>query len=311
MGTVYREFTTTPANLVADLRTNILLSTDWSQPNASLPGLVKTVTGRGATIAVDFNAVAPTVQVGTFDVFASHDGTTAGPSVRKFLRYKRVSSGTTATVNLHVVLSAGRDHLFVSIEGPWTNEANTDSGNYGSIRNYLAISEITSYFDLAADPAPCVGVVGRQINGGPSWTNGSYDIYVSRNRANNQSWVKGKVLSLDPVVAASFGGTMLNGNRQTVSDGNYYLSPYVVAEDADGFRGRLGKLFMAGWNNQSYNDIPPPPQGQIVTYGGEQYRLIAANKSDATEDCYDALGIIANGSGGAYANSPVVAVPYA
>ena len=50
MAFAYSVFDTTPANLVADLKTKILLSSDWSNPSGNV---VKCTTPLGGVMAID------------------------------------------------------------------------------------------------------------------------------------------------------------------------------------------------------------------------------------------------------------------
>lgn len=310
MATAYTEFNCLGTDLLTTLRTAILASSDWARPNAAgKPDLYKATTTRGAQMAVDLNAVALTTQAATLDVFHSHDGTTGVSAARRYLRMKENAVGTLAANTYHGVVSAGKEHLFLSIEGPRASEANTDSTIYGSPRNYLAISDLVPYF--AGDVIPAVIHTANIVNGVSSSVNNSHLAFASRDGLDSQYHSAGHLYTLD-FPAGNAGDHYNNQMLASLDSNNLYLAPYVFFDSNQGIRGRLSSLFYAGYNFANIYDAPVPPVGQVVTYGGKQYKLLAVCKgaSSSATTSYAGLGAVANNSSLSH-YSPVVAVPYA
>lgn len=381
----YVEFDTTSQNLFADLRTQILTSTDWARltpdttllvtsgataaaatslPFASTTGsgltvgsvimiddganreyraitaitattitvaaltyahasgtpirwgseLYKATTTRGAQMVIDLNDAVLTATGGglTAAVYQAHDGTNAGtPStngVGKSQRYLywRTNAGA-ATHPLHVVLSVGKEHFFLSVEGPRGGETGTLNAQYGSLKNYIFLCDIVPY-DVG-DTVPVVFAGGQSTN---TWdgafTNFSHVGHVSRNLANTGNWAPARLATLD-FPKGGWGDT-INYQRQRQADNKFILSPYVVFLEDTGMRGRLSSFFYAGWNWPDNNyEVPPPPVGTKVEYQGNWYKLLAVNKSDGARHCWAQLGAASQASGTLYARSPIVAVP--
>lgn len=309
MAVAYSEFTTTGANLLADLRTAILASSDWTRLNAAgRPDTYSCTTTRGAQMNFDLNDVAPNTQVMTIGVYSSYDGTTLGSKVQRWLYYKRVASGTFATNVYRCWVSVGKEHVFIAIEGPRPGDTGggQDTAN-GSYRNYFFMNDLVPYFDASIDPNPTIVVGGQQNNTiDATGTNLSHKVWVPKN-IHNVAWSSGNLNTLDwpRVGSASF------YNPQRVSpDGNYYMAPYVLFDDQDGIRGRLASFFFAGLTaNQDIVNRLSAPVNDVVTYAGQKYKLLAVNRTDGnnSNDAWGAFGEASNRSNLLY--SVVVGVP--
>lgn len=307
MATIYSEFTSNGTNLLADIRTAILTSTDWSRPNAgSLPNLLKCTTTRGADMIIRLDEAAITQQRMVVSAFRTHDGTTGVDKVVRYLKYKSASTGTLATMPIRCVVSAGKEHLFISVEGPRPGEDGSDHAQYGSVRNYVFFSDVVPYFESPDDVNPCVAFGGGRTgdNQGADWVNGSMTLALSRTRTGTEPWSTSRLAMLDVPQMVGFYPIQ----RQT-ANGTTYLSPFVVFEDRDGIRGRLSSFFFGGWNFSDQYDSPLLSVGSKVTYNGSPYRLLGVSKGNGSERGYDAFGGINNSSGGLQYRSPVVAVP--
>ena len=302
MADTYAEFTSTPASLVADLRAAILASSDWGQPNAgSAPNLVSATTTRGVQMAVDLSDVSPTTQVAVFGVYRSHNGTVGADKAQKRVWYKRVSAGALDTVMLAVTVSAGKEHLFVSIEGPRQGQSFADSASFGSVRGTFFICDLLPYFPVE-DTSPVVVV-------GANHAAVAFDQFVDPMVYTfnaTQGYRNAKLCTLNPA-SLTYSGMNRNGR-----DNDLYLSPYVVSEDREGMRGRLNKIFFAGYNFYDSTEAPVVPQNSRVVFGAAAYRIMAAYKSDGANVANVAgpLGYIANLNGvSQFYRSPLVAVP--
>jgi hypothetical protein len=306
MATAYSGFDTTPANVVADIKTHILNSTDWSNPAGSR---VVATTTAGADMVVDLADAAATAAYMTLGIYRT---AALADKVTRYINW-RASGGATSDT-LHVICSAGKDHLFFSIEGPRGGETNAVDATYGSRKMSFFLGAISAYF--SADTIAAVCLVAMTANNA-----GNADTcWVSRNQANTASWVPARLATLTPpVVGITSGNNTPNiaAVQRVASSGNTYLFPYVVFEDDAGIRGRLTKLHFAGGsidgNSNSVND-PVPNQGSLLTYSSDTYILLASNKASNTVvsgGICQPYGQANNDS--APANvwvSPVVAVPY-
>jgi hypothetical protein len=302
MATTYAEFTSTPATLVADLRAAILASSDWAQPNAGgAPNLVAATTTRGVQMAVDLSDVTPTTQVAVFGVYRSHNGTVGVDKVQKRLWFKRVASGAVDTVTLTVTVSAGKEHIYVSIEGPRPGVNFADNASFGSLRAAFFISDLIPYFPVE-DTVPVAVCGANHLGAGFDQTLDPYVYTYSATQGYRQS----KLLTLREA-SLSYGGPNRNGR-----DGDLYLSPYVVSEDSMGMRGRLNKFFYCGLNFYDAADAPVAPQNSRVVYDTLPLKILAPYKSDAANiiNVAGPFGYIVNANGvNQYTRSPLVAVP--
>lgn len=304
MGTVLSIFDSTSANVVSDIKTKILLSSDWSNPTGSA---VTATTTLGATMYVDLADAAATtkqMQMGVYRTSAPAD------KITRYLSYRLVTTGAN-TDPLHCIVSAGKDHLFIAVEGPRAGETSPDSTTYGSPRQCLFLGQLTPYF--VADTTVCVVCVGQTASAGTN----DPTAHVSRNQANNSSWVPARLMSLQFPQASNSGGqaSQINAVQRVASDGNTYVWPYVVVEDTAGLRGRLTKCFFAGFNfDGAYSGVsdPLPSQYSELTYGGDTYMLLASTKNNNNAVNWNAFGACGNiSSSDGNTASPVIAIPVA
>jgi hypothetical protein len=311
MGFTYAEFDTTIVNVVADLKTKILVSSDYSNPSGQV---LKATTPLGATIAVDLvggGAVDTQALRPTFWRLWSGSGTDA--LAGRFLYWKRSAGGTTANP-LHCKVAAGPTLLYIEIEGPRFNEAGADSVSYGSLRQCLCVAQLTPYF--AGDAVPAVAVLGSTatslFNSPISSDPRSMVCNVSMNAANTAPWVTAFALTLAQPASQQIGGWQTP--LMASGDGNAYLAPWVIFEQLAGIRGRLSDVFYAGWygaNLVNAGDTPAVLQpSDVVSYGGNSYRMCAPYKSDGSNSGYSggSFGMPYNLSPATNQHSPMVAV---
>lgn len=358
MPTVYAEFDCTPGTVVAEVRSRILATGDWTEltppggstvttaqtagggantlPVASVAGLtigqtiavgfgasidyrvitgfsgntiqfgfatwtyahpvgdpvvlvnriLKATTAAGAQMCVDLLATGPKLNGLAVDVYRTHDGTTG---VDKVTRYAVNKLGTPAATDvIHAVVSVGKEHLYVSVEGPRAGETNPDNATGGSTRGALLLCSLTPYFDN--DTVPAVVLMG-----GSSATNAMGDSYVhvSRNAANGSSWVQAK-LGTVAFPAAPRGDTSVvvpaTFAQRAAADGNHYFFPFVVVEHVDGLRGRLSVCLDAGYNASLAASEPIFTPGQRYTVGGVDYVAVAPIKGSTSGPGWCPLG---------------------
>jgi hypothetical protein len=272
--------------------------------------IVRTTTTSGAKIVLDLEGASSDNYLSYLGVGIYREYAGTAPSgftdPTQAYCYYRATAGTS-TMPLHVVLSAGKDHLFFSIEGPRASEASPTSTTYGSVKNYVAISELTPYH--AADTTPAVVVAGYAFPLLlPSVSSGAHQSAASRNWNNTASWGAGRLATLDwPTIFTTDVVTM---PRDCDIDGNTYLLPYVYFSEADGIRGRLKNIFYAGTTAPSAVTDLPEPVGSKVSYNGITYKLIAPNKGDGSNVAWGPFGSVSNGSSTPM-RSIVIAVPFA
>lgn len=296
---IYSEFDTTPTNAAGDIKAKILTQSDWaSLTGTGLTTAVKATTTRGAQMVVDFNDAAGGSSVRLpLGIYRTHDGTTA---VDKLVRYLNARSAGGATTDpWHVCVSASKEHLWVSLEGPRTGEPNGGS-NYRSV---FYIGDLLPYF--AGDTVATVVMIGHPTTGSFA---GSQPAVVSRNAANTASWVLANLATLGFLAVTGSSSTLgtqtPNLNPQAAADGNAYLWPFVVVEVSAGLRGRLAYTFCGGGSaSGAAGPDPIVAPGQKFTYAGATYiATIGPNGSNA----YSAFGAGSAGGGNTY---PVVCVP--
>lgn len=279
----------------------------------------KTTTVRGADMFLDLSGAAyPTwmrLGVRALNTYTSPtgtaDGTYTGGAAERYIYWRRNVGAATNPV--HVTLSTSKDHFFVSIEGPRASETNPTSATYGSPRNYFFMSDVVPY--SVGDTTPVFAVGGGNISDSTVTTVGSFStirnylINTSKNITNTGFFPEGKLLTL--AVPDMNGGLMVGAQRYTQLDSEYYMSPFVVASDEAGFRGRLSSFFFAGYNTASNVDGVYPMVGSRVTYNSVTYEFQAVSKgsSDAFND-WGPFGIV-NNNGTTFFYSPVVAIPVA
>jgi len=267
--------------------------------------LYRATTTRGAQMVIDLNdahlaVTGPALQCA---LYRSHDGTTGVGKIQRYLYWR--SGAGAATQPLHVTLSLGKEHFFLSIEGPRPNETGAVA-NIGSLRNYIFMCDIVPYD--AGDAVPVVFAGGSSGNSATSALV-SFDHvgHVSRTLDGVASWASAKLLSLDFPHGGLADTVSAQRNRQI--DTKFILAPYVVFQDDSGMRGRLSSFFFAGFNQSDQYDAPPPPSGSKVTYGGESYKLLPVNRGDGTRIAWNQFGSVSNGSATTFMKSAVVAVP--
>lgn len=269
--------------------------------------IYKATTTRGADMIVDLNdTTAQSFFNLNMAAWRAHDGTTGTDRLARYLYWRTNATGAAITNPLHCVVSAGKEHLYISVEGPRGPESGAVSTTLGSYRNYFVLSDLVPY-DVA-DTTPVVFCGGNPFAGlGSSFANGSHLGHVSRNRANTASWDPGRLVTLDwPRVNNSITPT----TQRYTADGNYYLSPYVFASDADGWRGRLNKFFFGGYTHTTFADnVPVAMMGTTVTYGGSTYKLLGVDKGAGSQQSWNQFGANSNDSSSFPFSSVVVAIP--
>lgn len=306
---VYSEFDSTPANVLADIRTVLTSCASVSRPNSgSEPDAYKITTTDGADMVFDLNDSAVTSTMLTIGAFKNYDGTTFTDKLVRYLNWR--PSGGATTNPIHCVVSVSKEHVFIGIEGPRAPETGAVSTLYGSYRSYFAMSAVTKYH--AGDVATAV-CVGQNHTGGTTSTvvNGSHKSHITRNYGNTQSWEPGLLQTLAfPMAGATQAG--LNVVRTAIGDGNFYLSPYVFFGDAGGIRGRLKAFHHAGFTVPDVFEAGSSPVGSTVTYDGQLYKLIGVNKSETNTIQviqWSGFGGSVNNNGTLSWASPVVAIP--
>lgn len=343
MATVYSEFDCTAAELVATLKTKVLLSGDWadigpsSQLNTSLNAISATNTtltlgtaaatnatglsvgdvivldrglgteerltistrssttllsyssspavfahSAGATIhygaillkatcvntaqlVVDLAAAVSSNSVplrATLSVYRSHDGTTGVDKVPRYINWR--STGGASTDVLHCTVSAGKEHLWISVEGPRAGETNAVSATNGSRRETFALSSLVPYFDT--DTVPTVVLMAHLGTG----SNNDPYCHVSRNSTDTSSWVLARLGTVTVATSPTGVVTFLSPctlAQNALLDANTYFFPFVVVEQANGLRGRL-QFLAAGYSAAALSNEPLWTPGQKATIGG-------------------------------------------
>jgi hypothetical protein len=279
MAFVLSEFTSTPANIVADIKTKVLLSSDWSNPTGSV---LQATTPLGATMAVDLvgGGAADNLHMKPkfWRLFSAGSGTDA---YQRYIYWSRNGNSISSSSTLHVRVTAGSTLLYVEIEGPQAGESGADASQ-GSWRQAFFIAQMTPYF--VGDTVPAVVAGGSGYTNNESQAVGGYGIQcaVSRNQANTAPWVMAKLASLSPLDTSQAGRGWTY--QPVASDGNTYLLPYVVFEDVAGIRGRLTDLFFAGYpsgENGVFDTVANGlAAGQQVTFGGNTYKITAPYRNE-------------------------------
>jgi hypothetical protein len=270
--------------------------------------VLKSTSDRGADLIVDLEGGATSQNLNSINlsVYRQYTGTAPGGQTDAksyWLTYK-VSSGIAA-MPIHVTLSVGKNHLFVSVEGPRANETSTQNTTYGSVKNYFAICDLIPYH--AADTVPAAIGIGVSSSSPPAVTNNAHQVHISRDAANTVSWAPGRLGTLDwPTLGTTDVVTL---NRTCTIDGKTYLFPYVVASETEGLRGRLSAFFYCGTTAPTTVTDFPESVGSKVTYDGIVYKLLAVNKGDNANVAWGPFGTSANSVN--VTRSIVVAVPFA
>lgn len=308
MATIYAEGRSLGTDLLAAIRTAILTSSDWSRPNAGAkPNTLKATTTRGAQMVIDLEDAALTNQKMQYAFYTSYDGTTFGDKKTGYLWMIRTNIGTLATNYYYWRVSAGKEHLFISIDGPKYGDPAGVLG-WGGARQYLWMCDLVPYYDNTLDPAPAY------ICGGSDWLN-SYSlnvpqglqVFASRNAANNASFSKGYLQTL------AAWGFNVSPNRKGL-DGKIVLPPWVYFDDIDGQRGRLNNIYSAGYglNGDDPNHLALPIEQDLVI-DGKTYKVVIparGNGENQSNTMGGSFGFISgNDAANEMQHGPLIAIP--
>ena len=270
-----------------------------------LSEVVKCTTTRGADMIVDLAESSVHMTAIQMAVWESHDGTVGTDKSMRWM-YHRAAAAAATNIQLHCIVSASKEHLFISVEGPRANEAGATSAVIGTVRNYFFMGDMIPYH--VGDTTPVVfaggGMAATQV---ASAANNSHQGNLSRNYANTTSWSVAKLLSLDFPSVTSL--EVIQVTRQSAGDGKYYFAPYVIFGDESGLRGRLANFHLVGYTFSDTPEIATPPIGQKVLYDGQWYKLLAVNKSDGVTLTWNQFGSAGNNSTSTFHKSVIVAVP--
>jgi hypothetical protein len=274
--------------------------------------ILRTTTSAGAPMVIDLagnlTGVAGQANVFALLTYRQWTGNTPGGHTDLNTSYATYKSGAQLTTQpVHVTVSAGKNHVFIAIEGPRAHEAGATSTLYGSLKNYVFVAGVTPYH--ASDAIPCV-VTGSQVTwvAASSVASNAHQVAISRDSTNSNSWTAGRLASLTmPTMYTST--DVISVNRVCTIDGKTYLLPYVLFSETEGIRGRLTSLFYANTNAPSpVGDYPDPTNGQ-VELNGVIYKLVPVSKSDGANQAWGPFGIV--GPPGVITRTVLVAVPYA
>jgi hypothetical protein len=269
----YTEFTTTPTNLTADLKTNILLSSDWSNPTSNI---VKATTTRGADLVVDLaKSAATAIRLGlsTWRSWTGSPGSGTDESSGWFLTWRNSGGATTDT--LYCIVSASKEHLFISVEGPKAGDTNAISSTTGSATSTFYIGDLVPYH--GGDTVATAVVV--PYNSATLAGNTSQFAYVARDQGNSRSWVPAIIAS---VTVPNIAGNATMMQHYAKGDGKQYVFPVLVFEQSDGLRGRLADCFWAGFENGintiTNQALPGLAPDMEFTYDSKTYKVVRAYK---------------------------------
>lgn len=226
---------------------------------------------------------------------------TAVDKLAGYLRWVNAGSTPTFTMPLHVVVSAGPEHLFISVEGPRPGEPAAEGW---TPRQVLFLGTIVPYDD-ADTSEPLLAIIDPDDS--ISYGNG-VGAYVSRTADDSASWVTADLATVQRMTHPVYGSSsVLSGTYALRSSrgGSRFLWPIIVVEDEDGPRGRLKSVYFVGF--QGPTDIP----GQRFTYNGLTYIAVGTpqpgGNSSSSNIYYPLGGQAINDSAGA---QPLLAVPY-
>ena len=251
--------------------------------------LLKATTTDGAQMVVDLADALGGAQRLSMGVYRTHDGTTGVDKLQRYLNWR--DSGGATTDPLHCVVSAGKEHVWITIEGPRLGEPNVSGAN-GSYRQTFALLAVAPYFDNDTTPAvACIGHYGTSGND----SSVANHAHISRNRAGTASWVQARLLTMAVAVApttATFAPMYTTTPSAVVAgaDGNTYFWPYVVVEATDGLRGRLKPVLFAGFNSAVTAGDPIWVNGQKVVVGGVSYTAISTHRYHNTNPAVSPFG---------------------
>lgn len=281
--------------------------------NAAAVGVgtyVKATTTRGAQMVIDLldgTLTSNKIQVG---VYRTHDGTTAVDKVVRYVTFNSVTPATTTVV--HVVVSAGKEHVYFSLEGPRVGETGVENASWGGTRQAFSLCDLVPYH--AGDTVPVVVLAAHSTQSNADvtpWLN------VSRNQGDTSSWVRGYALTLGcaPNRLSFAPNVMFTPQPVAKGDGKYYVWPFVVVEVEDGLRGRLAKLFYAGANvdNNNVDDVHGI-HGQKITYSSAGYTTLVSIRGglnyephNGIASCYRSNAFSSQGAG--IGNGTLLAIP--
>lgn len=307
----YRHITAITSGTNITINAQLGVTTAIGQVITSDQTLLKTTTTRGAQMVIDLTAGGRYNDRLGYRLFRTHTGADAtSASWTDITALRTVFWAQTQLTNaaiLHVVLSVSAEHLYISIEGPRANEGETQSVIYGSLRNYMFISDVIPYH--AADTTPCVagwGVLGE--DSAPAIADQLWRTEVSRNAGNTSSWKWARLATLTLPHFAS--GVATSPPNYCAIDGKTYLWPYVVIEEDDGLRGRLALFHFVGITTTSYGIDTAARVGELITYDGVVYKTLALHKGDTTNVAGGGLGYYSGIAASSHL-SIVAAIPYA
>lgn len=310
--------TTEYKNVTAVAATSVTFSGQtlvYAQPSGTVVGtasmILKSTTTRGADLI--FDLVDGQVELSNLNlaVWRAHDGTVGAVSggtdrTSRWLYWRGSASGALWNMPLHCIVSAGKDHVFISVEGPRANEPAATSSVVGSLRNYFFMDDVVPYH--ANDLVPVCFAGGMMADTATvSPANNSHQGHFSRNFADTSSWSAAKTLTLDFPSTASTETVQVM--RQTSADGKYYFSPYVAFGDESGIRGRLANFFHVGFTYSDTPEIATAPIGQKVQFDGRWFKLTAVSKSDGSIATWGQFGSAGNSGAPNFFRSPIVAIP--
>jgi hypothetical protein len=296
VATTFSTFDTTPAGAVAAIKAAILASTDWSNPAGDR---VVCTTTRGASMVVD---LADAAAIATRLQFGVYRTTGLADKIIRYLQWR--GSGGATSDPLHCVVSAGKEHLYIAVEGPRAGEVNPETAA-GSYKPILFLCDLVPYF--ASDTVPAV-VCGGSTNAGIPISTTSLLVHVSRNAANTAPWVSGVLESLGGVVRSVMQTATYRFGGQPQSPAGQVVRPYIVFEDVAGMRGRLSSFYFLGWALMGTMGSDTPPQiFSRFTLGSASYIALTSGRSPS--------GTGVSGFGQPDSSDPsngalVIAVPY-
>lgn len=268
----------------------------------------KATTTRGADMIFDLNDTTyPSLFNLNMAVWSAHDGTTGTNRSPRYLYWRANATGAAITNPLHCVVSAGKEHIYISVEGGRGGEAGAVSAQYGSYRSYFFMSDMVPYHP--EDTVPVAYAGGSIVAGmGSSIANNSHLGQLTENLVGTAVWNPCKLGTVD---FPGWNNAISVGlNRQSVADGNFYLFPYLCVSDTDGVRGRLSSFFFAGFTTANAQDlVGVPPVGAKIIHNGQTYKLLAVDKGAASANNWGQFGTNDNTAAGTFNNSVVVAVP--
>lgn len=275
---IFAQFDTTPANVVADIKTQILTSDAWSNPAGQR---VVATTTRGASMVVDLADAAATsvrMQLGVYRTTGLADKTV------RYISWRGTGGATSDPI--HVTVSAGKEHLWLSIFGPQPGEVNAEAN---AVREQFFVGDLAPYF--AADTIATVLLAANTSNS----ANTTSIAHVSRNAADNASWVAARLGAVMMPCADS--SALVNLNLAASSDGTSYFWPYVVVESTAGIRGRVSEVFHIGSSAVTLTGV-----GELtkLTMGTNTY-IVYRPYAQGSSICPWGQGTNSN---------PLIAVPY-